>query len=174
MTDGGHFDNTGVYALVERGCQSIVLSDCGADPDGAFDDLANLVRRCRIDFGAEITFPSLAPFSRETLAADRKPYVQGQIRYRRAHLKALGWMIGEYDHMPVGTLLVVKPTLISALETDVNRYSQEHGDFPQQSTADQWFDEAQFESYRRLGEKSAMAAVAEFRRARAAEVAETI
>jgi hypothetical protein len=34
----------------------------------------------------------------------------------------------------------------------VRQYGLENADFPQQSTADQWFDEAQFESYRRLGE----------------------
>jgi hypothetical protein len=168
VTDGGHFENTGVYSLVERGCQTIVLTDCGADPDCVFDDLANMVRRCRIDFGAEITFPSLAPFSRETLAADRKAYVRGEIRYRRAHLNALGWHLGEGEHAPVGTLLVVKPTLTATLETDVNRYSQQHGDFPQQTTGDQWFDEAQFESYRRLGEKSGLAALDELAAARAA------
>jgi hypothetical protein len=161
VTDGGHFENTGMYSLVERGCQSIVLTDCGADPDCVFDDLANLVRRCRIDFGAEITFPSLTPFSRETLAADRKPYVRGEIHYSRAHLGALGWELADDEKTPVGHLLVVKPTLTAALETDINRYSQQHADFPQQTTADQWFDEAQFESYRRLGEKSGMAAIGE-------------
>ncbi|HEY6362783.1 MAG TPA: patatin-like phospholipase family protein [Vicinamibacterales bacterium] len=175
VTDGGHFDNTGVYPLIERGCQRIVLTDCGADPDAVFDDLANLVRRSRIDFGAEITFPSLAAFSRETLAADRKPYVRGQIRYQRAHLNALGWTIGDDEDVPVGSLFVIKPTLLAALETDISRYSQEYGDFPQQTTADQWFDEAQFESYRRLGEKSGMAALAELKTLeRAAPVAETV
>ena len=168
VTDGGHFDNTGVYSLVERGCQTIVLTDCGADPDCVFDDLANLVRRCRIDFGAEITFPSLAPFSRETLAADRKAYVRGDDPLparapQRTRLAA--WRTAR--SAPIGTLLVVKPTLTATLETDVNRYSQQHGDFPQQTTADQWFDEAQFESYRRLGEKSGLAALAELAAARA-------
>ncbi len=171
VTDGGHFDNTGVYSLVERGCQTIVLTDCGADPDFVFDDLANLVRRCRIDFGAEISFPSLAPFSRETLAADRRSYVRGQIHYSRTHLRGIGWDLGDDEDVPVGTLLVVKPTLTAALETDINRYSQQHADFPQQTTADQWFDEAQFESYRRLGEQSGTAAVAEYRSWRA-EMAE--
>ncbi|MBI3694113.1 MAG: hypothetical protein HY238_04645, partial [Acidobacteria bacterium] len=34
------------------------------------------------------------------------------------------------------------------------RYAAEHPDFPQQPTSDQFFDEAQFESYRRLGQQS--------------------
>jgi hypothetical protein len=31
-------------------------------------------------------------------------------------------------------------------------YQTAHADFPQQTTADQWFTESQFESYRRLGQ----------------------
>ncbi len=158
VTDGGHFDNTGVYPLVERGCQTIVVTDCGADPDTVFDDLSNLVRLCRIDFGAEITFKSLEPFSRAKVA-DRGAFVEGEIRYRPQHLRALGWPDQLVDKGPIiGTLVVIKPTLWGTVETDVNRYSQRQADFPQQSTADQWFDEAQFESYRRLGEISGTAA----------------
>ena len=55
LTDGGHFDNTGLYPLVERGCRYIVLLDCGADPGPCFADLGDAIRRCRIDFGAEIS-----------------------------------------------------------------------------------------------------------------------
>jgi hypothetical protein len=155
VTDGGHFDNTGAYSLVERGCRLIVLTDCGADPQIAFDDLANLVRRCRIDFGARITF-DLHPFSRETVATDRRHFVVGSIVYSPAHLQELGF--ADPSTAQEGTIIVVKPTLVAELETDVNRYSQENTTFPQQSTADQWFDEAQFESYRRLGERSGEAA----------------
>jgi hypothetical protein len=31
-------------------------------------------------------------------------------------------------------------------------YHRQHSDFPHQSTANQWFTESQFESYRRLGQ----------------------
>lgn len=186
VTDGGHFDNTGVHPLVERGCASIVLTDCGADPDCVFDDLANLVRRCRIDFAADIRFPDLTPFSKATMAASRKPFITGYIRYNHVHLRGLGWtpqQIAESlrrcpaddlqalgwddiktDGDGIGVLVVIKPTLRDRLEADVRRYSQQHADFPQQSTGDQWFDEAQFESYRRLGEASGQAAAAEIRK----------
>ena len=158
VTDGGHFENTAAYALVERGCRLIVLMDCGADPDRVFDDLVILVRRCRIDFGTEISF-DLQPFSREALAADRRHVVTGTMTYAPAHLKALGWTDDDIHRDTGGTIIVVKPTLVAPLDTDVNRYSQQNATFPQQTTADQWFDEAQFESYRRLGERSGDAAV---------------
>jgi hypothetical protein len=34
---------------------------------------------------------------------------------------------------------------------DVTAYGKANGIFPHESTADQWFSESQFESYRRLG-----------------------
>jgi hypothetical protein len=34
---------------------------------------------------------------------------------------------------------------------DVYGYAAANPEFPHQSTVDQWFDETQFESYRRLG-----------------------
>jgi hypothetical protein len=186
VTDGGHFDNTGVYSLVERGCSSIVVTDCGADPMCVFDDLANLVRRCRIDFAAEIRFPDLTPFSKDTLAKNRQHFITGYVRYNRIHLLALGWTQQEIldsttrcsdedlqklgwtdirdDGDGIGVIVVIKPTLRDQIETDVNRYGQQYKEFPQQSTGDQWFDEAQFESYRRLGDVSGQTAAEEIRK----------
>lgn len=45
LTDGGHFDNTSLYSLIERGCRLIVLADCGADPETCFQDLGDAMRR---------------------------------------------------------------------------------------------------------------------------------
>src|SRR5262249_52706860 len=56
LSDGGHFENTAVYELLRRRAALIVCSDNGADPEYRFNDLQNLVRRARIDFGAEIEF----------------------------------------------------------------------------------------------------------------------
>ncbi|TXH65762.1 MAG: hypothetical protein E6Q88_13335 [Lysobacteraceae bacterium] len=58
LSDGGHFDNTGVHALLRRELDFIVLADCGADPNYHFEDIENLVRKARIDFGADIEFYS--------------------------------------------------------------------------------------------------------------------
>ena len=40
LSDGGHFENLGIYELVRRGCRLIIATDAGCDPDYAFDDLA--------------------------------------------------------------------------------------------------------------------------------------
>lgn len=155
LTDGGHFDNTGLYPLIERGCRYIVLVDCGADPKPAcFQDLGEAIRRCRIDFGAEIDLP--LDFLLEEEA--NHCYVFGSIRFSKEHLKALGkWPSTADDYDDTGgaldgTIIYVKPAVVPSVTADVRQYSLENEFFPQQTTANQWFDEAQFESYRRLGQ----------------------
>ena len=55
MSDGGHHENLGVYSLVRRGCRYIIASDAGADPVYAMEDLANMMRKLRVDFGIDVT-----------------------------------------------------------------------------------------------------------------------
>ncbi|HEV2123611.1 MAG TPA: hypothetical protein VGW38_12655, partial [Chloroflexota bacterium] len=50
-----------------------------------------------------------------------------------------------------GILIYIKPAIYGTEPTDVYHYAQENRDFPQEPTSDQWFSEAQFESYRMLG-----------------------
>ena len=57
----------------------------------------------------------------------------------------------------VGLLLYIKPSLTGNEPADVAEYAAAHPDFPHQTTADQWFDESQFESYRNLGQHVATA-----------------
>jgi hypothetical protein len=51
-----------------------------------------------------------------------------------------------------GILVYLKPSLTGNEPVDVLEYAAHHPKFPHEPTADQFFDEAQFESYRRLGE----------------------
>jgi hypothetical protein len=171
LTDGGHFDNTGVYALVERGCRFIVLVDNGADPGPSFEDLGEAIRRCRTDFRAEFeldvsAFRKTAAYRLEGARDDhdaaislhepsaRRHFVVGTITYDRGHLAVLGRTDLSDDELKA-TLVWFKPALAADETADVRQYALENSDFPQQTTADQWFDEAQFESYRKLGEFSA-------------------
>ena len=150
LTDGGHFDNTGLYALVERGCRYIVLLDCGADPGPCFADLGEAIRRCRIDFGAEISLGVQHFLDREkgTDLATRQVVV-GRILYRQEHWDQLGLASGD-DMDRTGVIVWVKPTVTTDDAADVRQYKLQNPAFPQQTTLDQWYDEAQFESYRKL------------------------
>ena len=50
-------------------------------------------------------------------------------------------------------MLYLKPWRPKYTRADVLAYWADHDDFPHQSTADQFFEESQFESYRALGEQ---------------------
>jgi hypothetical protein len=163
LTDGGHFDNTGVYELVRRRVGIILLCDNGCDPDFRFDDLGNLARKIRTDFRAEMRpiepsgkraryFATVQEFGKRKLREDKCALLY-EIRYPGV------------DHETPSSdrtlLIVLKPNKLSHAPVDVIDYASVNEEFPHQSTLDQFFDEAQWESYRKMGEVTAEAAVGE-------------
>ena len=54
LSDGGHFDNLGLYEAIRRNCRYIVAVDASYDPDGRHLDLARAERLIRIDLGVEL------------------------------------------------------------------------------------------------------------------------
>jgi len=140
LSDGGHFDNLGAYEMIRRRCRTIVIVDAGADPSFAFGDLANLSRRVRIDFGVSITFPSGVEIGPSVAAGRRSRWAAATINYRDAD-----------PAMPNGVLVYIKPTILGDEPIDVANYAQSNPPFPHQSTVNQWFGAAEFESYRTLG-----------------------
>ena len=137
LSDGGHFENLAIYELIRRHCRFIIVSDCGADPDVKFDDLGNAVRRVREDFGVDIEI-DLEPLKPGAQGWSVQHIVVGTIHYDRENDK--------------GILLYIKPTLNGDEPSDVAQYKARNQAFPHESTGDQFYDEAQWESYRRLGE----------------------
>lgn len=140
LSDGGHFENLALYEMVLRRCHTIVVSDAGQDGDFKFEDLGNAVRKIRIDFGIPITFEKgIKIYSRQQ---KKKGYycAIGTIGYSTVDGKGTD-----------GTLVYIKPTFYGTEPADVYQYGQTHEAFPHDPTADQWFDESQFESYRMLG-----------------------
>jgi len=149
LTDGGHFDNTGLYSLVERGCRYIVLLDCGADPGPCFADLGDAIRRCRIDFGAEISLGVQGFLDRAQDGLASRHVVVGRITYSQEHWDQIG-LASRDDGDRTGVIVWVKPAVTAADSADVRQYKLQNPNFPHQTTVDQWYDEAQFESYRKL------------------------
>lgn len=135
LSDGGHFENMGVYELLRRRCKYIVAVDCGADGDFEFNDLANLVRKAREDFICDIDI-DVSPLRKGENGFSKTSFVRGIIRY---------------DDGATGTLLLFKPTLMGNEPVDILNYRTRNANFPAETTGDQFYDEAQWESYRRLG-----------------------
>jgi hypothetical protein len=151
LTDGGHFDNTGLYELIRRRVKIIVLSQGSQDVSYSMDDLANAIQRVRVDFGVHIRFTS------ETYPLDsmRPGPDLGSVVKR-------GWALGTIKYPGTdkqGILLYLQASPIAAMNADTVSYWRRNVDFPNQTTADQFFDEEQLEAYRELGMAIAQTAV---------------
>ena len=146
LSDGGHFENLGLYEMVRRRCRYIVVSDAGCDPEFRFADLGNAIRKIRIDLGIriDIKVEQLKKRGAEREKPDPKHlyYATGIIRYQEVDGGASG----------DGHLLYIKAGLRWDEDPDIISYALDHPEFPHESTADQWFTESKFESYRRLGQ----------------------
>jgi len=162
LSDGGHFDNFGLYEMILRRCRFIVVSDASTDPNYCYESLAGAIRQIRIDFGVPIVL-------RTALLAGARP----------EPVKVMGMRFGndpekrnkycavfdiryscvdkpdyEEDARAVnydGVLIYIKPTLDGSEPADVLNYHKLDGAFPEDTIVDQWFSEPQFESYRMLG-----------------------
>jgi hypothetical protein len=160
LSDGGHFENLGLYELVRRRCRFIIVGDAEQDAGLTFSSLGGAIRKCRADFGVEIDInPDSIRLGANTFS--KTHCVVGSITYpedesaftagltsrigpppdpkREARVKARGW------------LLYIKSSLTGDEPMDVLEYRSAFPEFPHQTTGDQFFSESQFESYRRLG-----------------------
>jgi hypothetical protein len=146
ISDGGHHENLGVLPLLRRGCNIIIAVDAAADASWTFSDLARAIRLMRVDYGFEmedLDISELVPQGR-TLSdrCVRSPVALGTLRKGTAEFR----------------FVYVKAALLAEAPLDVKEYAARHLAFPQQSTVNQFFDEAQFEAYRKLGECAAQRA----------------
>jgi hypothetical protein len=144
LSDGGHFDNLGLYEMVLRRCRFIVVVDGGQDENATFDDLGTAVRKIRIDLGVDIEFVNpVAIYKKGAPEIEKK-------NGRYAAMATIHYPDGDGTNR--GVLLYIKPGILGDEPRDVLQYSKANPTFPHQTTADQLFDESQFESYRKLGE----------------------
>lgn len=146
LSDGGHVENTGAYALLAQECRLVVVADAGADPDYRFADIERLVRLARIDLQVEIEFLKPAPgqLAPQIGALDEIASTDSQacIALARLHYTRSG---------REGLLVLIKPNVYQGLPVDLLNFKRAEPSFPQEATSDQLFSEAQWESYHQLG-----------------------
>jgi hypothetical protein len=144
LSDGGHFENLGLYEMVLRRCHYIVVSDAGEDPECSFADLGEAVRKIRIDLGIPIEFDEMTIYPRSEL----------ETQNQKGHNCAIGRI--RYDlvdgtGIDDGVLVYIKPACYGDEPRDIYEYFKTSKTFPHENTKDQFFSESQFESYRMLG-----------------------
>jgi len=170
LSDGGHFENLAVYELLRRQLKFIISFDHGCDPSYSFESLADLTRTVRADFGIELRmlnsselddivdpkirhlFGEKSDMRRDHgdfdgVSWDSNTIRQGVGKWAKAYASIVEI---KYKDGEIGHMLYIVPTLIGSEPIDVISYYMRNQDFPMQTTSDQFFDEEQWESYRKL------------------------
>jgi GNAT superfamily N-acetyltransferase len=139
LTDAGHFDNSGVYELIRRRCRFIVFLDAAEDVFAASENLANVIRLVRTDFGVRIDIdPATLTKGPDGISASH--VAVGAIRY-----DDLG------DGLGVGTFVFVRSSLTGDEPADLKNFALTNPPFPHDSSFRMAFSDERFESYRELG-----------------------
>ncbi len=140
VSDGGHIENLGTIELLRRRCKFIITGDGGADPDLHFDSLATLMRYARIDLGIDIDIDlkQVRLIDPDKGRLSQKHFAIGRITYPQ--------------EAECGYLLYLKSSFTGDEDEVIVEYRNRNPKFPHESTADQFFDEGQFEAYRALGQ----------------------
>jgi len=158
LSDGGHTgDNLGLYPLLQRRCKHIVICDFEADDDYDFESFNHAVRMAYIEknIRIHIDLSEIVPaknedgssqFSKKSVAKGKIIYSEeegdeGTIYYLKSSLSEMEMLTKNEEE-----------NLMRKLPVHVKNYHKDHSKFPHQTTADQFFDDAQFEAYRALGE----------------------
>jgi hypothetical protein len=153
LSDGGHIENLAVYELLRRRCKFIVCVDGGQEADMQCVDLIRLERYAALDLGIKMHY-DLTDLKLQPSGYSRAFGVLVKIDYdppsneaerdvRKSSEASWGWM------------LYLKLAMVGYGPGYVMDYKRLNPDFPHQSTANQIYDEAQFEAYRALGEFAA-------------------
>jgi hypothetical protein len=156
LSDGGHIENLGLYELVRRQCRLIIAGDGECDPSYNFHGLTEALRLIQIDFGIRVEMDGL-----DEIRSGERQFARGKIFYPDGRFGYLIYLKSSLlgDDMVEATVSD-DAYVTSPLRNDVRRYDElsymaryrgDHPDFPHESTADQFFDETQFECYRALG-----------------------
>lgn len=152
LSDGGHFENLGLYELIRRRADVILVSDGGADPGFNFDDLGNAIEKVRVDFGVKIRFREE---NEEEGSLGGILFQEGKSGFdNKYQVASRAYAIADVyypEREKPGILFYLKLSMIPGLPADVYTYKGVHPEFPHQSTGDQFFNEKQFEAYRELG-----------------------
>jgi hypothetical protein len=158
VTDGGHYDNLGLVEMLRHRCSRVYCLDAsGGNPDVA-SSLAQAIELAYEELGVvvELDRPGQLgagqggphPTAPDTLLDGLKVrlsqscVVTGRITY-----PDLGPGMPEYE----GLFVLGKAVLTSSTPFDVLAHASGNPSFPNDTTADQWFDFAQFDAYHALG-----------------------
>jgi hypothetical protein len=154
-TDGGHYDNLGLVETLRHRYELIYCFDASGATQPMADTLAGALMLAREELGVEIEldkpenlvagsgedFDPAGSFSELNSRLSKSAVISGTINYPKIGNKAA----------VQGRLIFAQADLTHDLPYDVLEYTQDNPGFPNDGTADQWFDCNRFDAYKRLG-----------------------
>src|SRR5205814_2420353 len=99
LSDGGHFENLGIYEMLLRRARWLVVVDVEQDESYAFEGLGGAVRKARIGMGIPIEFRGLDRISKKLPPEECRAFAIGRIDYKAR----------DGDDAPYGYILYLKP-----------------------------------------------------------------
>jgi hypothetical protein len=144
LSDGGHFDNLGIYELVRRRLSLILVIDGEDDPSTAMPALYSVARRVQEDFGTVIDLDRKLD---DLIPAPAAGYPEGAKFVKFPFFAAPI----QYSTRETGVLIYVKLSLFSQVGFGARAYRAQNQTFPHQSTANQFFVPEQIDAYREVG-----------------------
>ena len=137
VTDGGHYENLGLVEALRRGATEIVAFDASGDTPFTLATFGEATETARTDLGVEIALLETDELSEVGSSGVAKS------------LAAVA--TATYANGVVGTIYLCKAARVADLPPDVQAWAQGHPSFPNDSTANQFYGDREFEAYRRLG-----------------------
>jgi hypothetical protein len=154
-TDGGHYENLGLVETLRHRPETVYCFDASGATEPMADTLAGALMLAREELGVEVTlnrWQDLVPGSGEGL----KPTDAFSGFNSRLSLSAV--ITGSITYPEVGNaakstgqLIFAQADLTRDLPYDILEFKQDDPGFPNDGTADQWFDCNRFDAYKGLG-----------------------
>ena len=134
LSDGGHFEDLGLYEMVRRRCRFIVVVDAGCDPNFAFEDLGNAVRKIYIDLGMRIEFEASRSLIVHPKGADAAILsIRRRSRRQFRTMRSARSTTSDADGgggCDDGTVLYIKPAYHGTEGAGIRSYAIAHRDLP--------------------------------------------
>lgn len=168
VTDGGHYDNSGLVEALRRRCQLIFVIDGGGDPPPLPLGLTDALRLAKYELGVDITLAQTGPYSVESIAPgsgtqfpedNALACLNGRITRGAVVEGTITYPAAAGLHERTGKLIFVKAVVSERCPYWLLTYAAANEIFPHDPTSDQWFNEGQFAAYTELGRVIAREAV---------------
>ncbi|OMC47975.1 hypothetical protein A5744_06090 [Mycobacterium sp. IS-1264] len=160
ITDGGHYDNSGLVEALRRRCGLIFVIDGGGDPPPLPIGLTDAIRLAKYELGVEITLNETGPYSVENITPGSGKHFAKDDALANLNSRITRGAVVKGDitypaaaglEKSAGILIFAKAVLCEACPYWLLTYAASSDIFPHDPTSDQWFSEGQFAAYTELG-----------------------